>query len=85
MGGELIVELQEIVLEVISRELPHSSGTLSLDTPLEKIGIDSLKAITILFELEDRRNDQTIPNEIFDSLHNVNDIVQYLQKSIGDR
>ena len=49
------MELQEIVLEVISRELPHSSGTLSLDTPLEKIGIDSLKAITILFELEDRR------------------------------
>jgi acyl carrier protein len=84
LGGELIVELQEIVLEVISRELPHSSGTLSLDTPLEKIGIDSLKAITILFELEDRLNIE-IPNEIFDSLHNVNDIVQYLQKSIGDR
>jgi len=78
------VELQEIVLEVISRELPHSSGTLSLDTPLEKIGIDSLKAITILFELEDRLNIE-IPNEIFDSLHNVNDIVRYLQKSIGDR
>jgi acyl carrier protein len=84
LGGELIVELQEIVLEVISRELPHSSGTLSLDTPLEKIGIDSLKAITILFELEDRLNIE-IPNEIFDSLHNVNDIVRYLQQSIGDR
>jgi acyl carrier protein len=84
LGGEPIVELQEIVLEVISREIPHSSGTLSLDTPLEKIGIDSLKAITILFELEDRLNIE-ITNEIFDSLHNVNDIVQYLQKSIGDR
>jgi acyl carrier protein len=84
LGGQLIVELQEIVLEVISREIPHSSGTLSLDTPLEKIGIDSLKAITILFELEDRLNIE-IPNEIFDSLHNVNDIVKYLQRSIGDR
>jgi acyl carrier protein len=84
LGGEPIVELQEIVLEVISREIPHSSGTLSLDTPLEKIGIDSLKAITILFELEDRLNIE-IPNEIFDSLHNVNDIVKYLQRSIGDR
>ena len=73
-----------MVIEVISRELPLSSGTLSLDTPLEKIGIDSLKAITILFELEDRLNIE-IPNEIFDSLQNVNDIVQYLEKSIGDR
>jgi acyl carrier protein len=78
------VELQEMVLDVISRELPLSSGKLSLDTPLEKIGIDSLKAITIMFELEDRLNIE-IPNDIFDSLHNVNDIVQYLQKSIGDR
>lgn len=78
------MELQEMVLDVISRELPLSSGKLSLDTPLEKIGIDSLKAITIMFELEDRLNIE-IPNDIFDSLHNVNDIVQYLQKSIGDR
>ena len=78
------MEVQEIVLEVISRELPLSSGTLTLDTPLEKVGIDSLKAITILFELEDRLNLE-IPNEIFDSLESVNDIVQYLQKSISDR
>jgi len=78
------VEVQELVLEVISRELPLSSGILSLDTPLEEIGIDSLKAITILFELEDRLNIE-IPNEIFDSLKNVNDIVQYLKKSVGDR
>jgi acyl carrier protein len=73
-----------MVLDVISRELPLSSGTLLLDTPLEEIGIDSLKAITILFELEDRLNIE-IPNEIFDSLQNVNDIVQYLEKSISDR
>lgn len=78
------MEVQELVLEVISRELPLSSGILSLDTPLEEIGIDSLKAITILFELEDRLNIE-IPNEIFDSLKNVNDIVQYLKKSVGDR
>ena len=84
MGGEILVEVQEMVLDVISRELPLSSGTLSLDTPLEEIGIDSLKAITILFELEDRLNIE-IPNEIFDSLQNVNDIVQYLKKSISDR
>jgi acyl carrier protein len=84
LGGEILVEVQEMVLDVISRELPLSSGTLLLDTPLEEIGIDSLKAITILFELEDRLNIE-IPNEIFDSLQNVNDIVQYLEKSISDR
>jgi acyl carrier protein len=84
LGGEILVEVQEMVLDVISRELPLSSGTLLLDTPLEEIGIDSLKAITILFELEDRLNIE-IPDEIFDSLQDVNDIVQYLEKSISDR
>jgi acyl carrier protein len=83
LGGKIIVDIQEIVLEVISHEVPLSSRTFSLETPLEELGIDSLKAITILFELEDRLNIE-IPNEIFDSLQNVNDIVQQLQMLTGD-
>ena len=77
------MELQEVVFEVISHELPSLTGTVSLDTQLEELGIDSIKAITILFELEDRFNIE-IPNEIFDSIQNVNDIVQQLQKLTGD-
>ena len=73
------MKLQEIVFEAISQELPLCSGAFSLDTPLEKLGIDSLKAITILYELEDRLNIE-IPNEVFDSLKNVGDIVQQVQQ-----
>jgi len=72
------VELQEIVFDVISQELPLSSVTFSLDTPLDDLGIDSLKAITIMYELEDRLNIE-IPNEVFDSLKYVGDIVRQLQ------
>ena len=61
------MEIQKIVFDVISHELPQLSGTFSLDTPLEELGVDSLKAITILFELEDRFNIE-IPNEVFDSI-----------------
>lgn len=77
--GELIVKLQEAVFEVISQEVPLSSGKFSLETPLEDLGIDSLTAITILYELEGRF-DIEIPNDTFDSLKNVGDIVLQLQQ-----
>jgi len=72
------VKLQETVFEVISKELPLSTVTFSLDTPLDELGIDSLKAITILYELEDRL-DIEVPSEVFDSLKKVGDIVSQLQ------
>lgn len=77
------MELQEVVFEAISHEIPSLAGTISLDTPLEELGIDSIKAITILFELEDKFNIE-IPNDIFDSIQNVNDIIQQLEKLTGD-
>lgn len=55
------------------------SAKFSLETPLEELGVDSMKAITILYELEDRLNIE-IPNEIFDSIRNVSDIVEQLQR-----
>jgi acyl carrier protein len=79
LRGETIVKLQETVFEVISQEIPLSSGMFSLETPLEDLGIDSLTAITILYELEDRL-DIEISNDIFDSLKNVGDILQQLQQ-----
>jgi len=64
---------------VISRELSLPSDAFSLETPLEELGIDSLKAITILYELEDLL-DIEVPNEVFDSIKNVGDIVQQLKQ-----
>ncbi len=57
------------------------SDAFTLETPLEELGIDSLKAITILYELEDRL-DIEVPNEVFDSIKNVGDIVQQIQQFI---
>lgn len=73
------MNLQETVFEIITQELSLPSATFSLETPLEELGIDSMKAITILYELEDRL-DIEIPNEVFNSIRNVSDIVQQLQQ-----
>ena len=73
------MNLQETVFEIITQELSLPTATFSLETPLEELGVDSMKAITILYELEDRL-DIEIPNEVFDSIRNVGDIVQQLQR-----
>jgi acyl carrier protein len=51
---------------------------------LAELGIDSLGAITILYELEDRY-DIEIPNELFDSLKIVNDIVIQLERLVESK
>lgn len=75
------MKLKETVFEIISHELSLPSDAFTLETPLEELGIDSLKAITILYELEDRL-DIEVPNEVFDSIKNVGDIVQQIQQFI---
>jgi acyl carrier protein len=72
------------VLEVIAGHIKSIPGNISLDTPLAELGIDSLGAITILYELEDRY-DIEIPNELFDSLKIVNDIVIQLERLVESK
>ena len=71
--------LQDAVFKEISAYLKCQPEAISLDTRLDELGIDSLGAITIMYKLEDRL-DVEIPNEAFDSLKIVNDIVSQLEQ-----
>jgi len=66
--------IESAVFEVISRERNCSISEISLDMRLEDLGIDSLKAITILYELEEQLNIE-IPNELVETVRTVGDIV----------
>ena len=46
--------IQDIVIKEISKHLECDENQISPDMRLDELGIDSLDAITILFELEDR-------------------------------
>ncbi len=71
--------LQDTVIKEISAHLKCQPGDITLDMRLDELGVDSLGAITIMYELEDRL-DVEIPNEVFDSLEIVNDIVSQLEQ-----
>ena len=63
-----------VVFELIAREQKCSPADLSLETRLEDLGIDSLKAITILYQLEEQFEIE-VPNELIESIVTVGDIV----------
>ena len=76
--------LQETVFKEISAYLKCQPEDVSLDTRLDELGIDSLGAITIMYELEERL-DVEIPNEVFGSLKTVNDIVSLLEQLLDNK
>jgi acyl carrier protein len=75
---------ESTVIEVIANYLNCDSAAISAESRLDALGIDSLGAITILYELEERFNID-IPNETIESISNVRDIVNYLKLALGKR
>jgi acyl carrier protein len=76
--------LKESVVAVIARETKYPSEKISLDSSLEEFGIDSLEAISILYELE-KELDIDIPNEVFANIRTVGDVVSTLEQITNDR
>jgi acyl carrier protein len=70
------------VTEVIIKTAHCKPEDVKPETELITLGIDSLKALTVLFELEEAF-DIEIPNELIPSIVTVNDIVERLSVLIN--
>ncbi|HTP43218.1 MAG TPA: acyl carrier protein [Candidatus Acidoferrum sp.] len=55
---------------------------ISIDTPLQELGIDSLDVFTLLFELENAFK-ISIPDDDVRSIRTVNDIVEGVKKLLA--
>lgn len=62
------------VAKIISEITGGSADDVVPDAKLQDLGLDSLKAITVLYDLEEEY-DIEIPNEIIESMKTVGDIV----------
>jgi len=63
-----------MVFQIIAREQNCSPEDLTLETRLKDLGIDSLRAITILYQLEEEFEIE-IPNELIETIVTVGDII----------
>jgi acyl carrier protein len=73
----MFVMILEKVKEVIVKTVHCKSEDVTLEAELMSLGVDSLKALSVLFELEEVF-DIEIPNELIPSIVTVNDIVERL-------
>ena len=71
--------IKDAVIDVIAREQKCPQEEIDLETRLEDLGIDSLRAITILYQLEEQFSIE-IPNELIESIVTVNDIVNGIER-----
>jgi len=76
--------VESAVVDVIANYVNCQAAEISFDTRLDALGIDSLGAITILYELEERFGIE-IPNEVIESITNVRDIVYHLELILENR
>ena len=65
------------ITEIIVNTSSCKAEDVNPQAALEALGIDSLKAITVIFELEEAF-DIEIPNEAIPSIVTVNDIIDKL-------
>ena len=68
-------ELTKLILIIVAGVAKVDIDTIDMDASLEGYGIDSLKAITTLYAIEDRL-DIVIPNEALDQVKSVSDIIR---------
>ncbi len=68
----------EKVAEIIVNTAHCKIEDIRPEAELQALGVDSLKAITVIFELEEAF-DIEIPNEVIPSIVTVNDILERLE------
>ncbi len=72
-------EIEETLKQLIARQKMLSIEDISLDSTLEELGITSLDAISITFDIEDKYGIE-IPNEKLRSMRTVGDLVEGMSK-----
>lgn len=73
----------EKLTEIIAKAAGCDSEDVKPDAELEALGIGSLKAITLLFDIEEAYNIE-IPNEVIPTIVTVNDIQENLSRIVSD-
>ena len=67
------------VIEIIAQKLKVDKNTITLISTLQDLGADSLDLAEIIIKLEEVFGIE-INDEDAEKLHNINDVVEYVQK-----
>lgn len=80
----MTIDLVKSIKEVIAHQKLLEVEAISLDSSLSDLGISSLDAITIIYEIEELL-DIEVPNEQMDGLETVQDIVDGISALVVEK
>ncbi|MEJ1462309.1 MAG: acyl carrier protein [Candidatus Sedimenticola sp. (ex Thyasira tokunagai)] len=80
----MTIDLGKSIKEVIANHKLLDVESVSLNSSLSDLGISSLDAITIVYEIEELF-DIEVPNEQLESLQTVQDIVDGISNLVVER
>ncbi|MCB1830914.1 MAG: histidine kinase [Chromatiaceae bacterium] len=72
------------VIKAIAQQKRIDASSIAADSTLETLGISSLDAITIMYEIEDALNLE-IPNESLEKLSSVQDILDGISQLVQSK
>lgn len=75
-------EITEKVLNLIASTKKLSRDKVSINSTFEELGLDSLDAINLMFEIE-TEFDLSVPNEAVRSLTNVRELIEKVKALLG--
>ncbi len=78
MSDELIERVRKVI--ATSKRIPED--TVTIDSPFEQLGIDSMDAVEILFALENEF-DISIPDEEVKTVRNVRQMVEGVERLLA--
>lgn len=71
-----------IVTDIVADQLGHEVKDVEADALLRQLGADSLDDVEMIMSFEEEF-DIEVPDEVAEQLTTVNEIVAYLEKTIG--
>ncbi len=74
-------KIYNAIVKAIATQKHMDGSTIAPESTLEQLGISSLDAITIVYEMEEQF-DVEVPNEALESLRTVQDIVDGISSLI---
>lgn len=80
----MAMDIETVVKTAIANQKMIDVDSISLETSLQELGVTSLDAITIVYEVEEMC-DIEVPNEELESLATVQDIVSGVQNLLAEK
>jgi acyl carrier protein len=77
-------DIENAVITAILRQKKLDAATITRDSVLSELGITSLDAITIVYDIEEQFGIE-VPNEMLEGLRTVGDIVDSLATLIESK